>query len=137
MAKDVFHEQVKEALIKDGWTVTHDPLRFKYLEKWVEIDLGAEKLIVADKGTEKIAVEVKSFTEKSTIYAFHGALGQYRNYLRNMRKSNIERVLFLAVPDDVYYDFFEHPYGMDAIEEENLKIIVFDAEGKIIVKWIK
>jgi hypothetical protein len=137
MAKDVFHEHVKEALIKDGWTITHDPFRFKHHEKWVKIDLGAEKLIIADKGTETIAVEVKSFTAKSNMYAFHEALGQYRNYFRNLIKSNIDRVLFLAVPDDVYYDFFEHPYGIEAIEYEELKIIVFDAERKIIVKWIK
>ena len=25
MAKDAFHEQVKNALIKDGWKITNDP----------------------------------------------------------------------------------------------------------------
>jgi XisH protein len=29
MAKDIFHEIVKEALIKDGWTITHDPYQVK------------------------------------------------------------------------------------------------------------
>lgn len=28
MAKDVFHQQVKKALIKDGWIITHDLLQF-------------------------------------------------------------------------------------------------------------
>ena len=27
MTKDIFHEAVKKALIKDGWTITDDPLR--------------------------------------------------------------------------------------------------------------
>ena len=26
MARDLFHDIVKEALIKDGWTITNDPL---------------------------------------------------------------------------------------------------------------
>ena len=24
--KDIYHDTVKNALIKDGWTITHDPL---------------------------------------------------------------------------------------------------------------
>ncbi len=30
MAKDVIHEQVKRALIKNGWTITADPLFLHY-----------------------------------------------------------------------------------------------------------
>ncbi|MEL7508697.1 MAG: element excision factor XisH family protein [Cyanobacteria bacterium J06554_1] len=30
MARDVFHQQVKNALIKDGWHITHDPLPNSY-----------------------------------------------------------------------------------------------------------
>ena len=26
-AKDIYHETVKNALIKDGWTITDDPLK--------------------------------------------------------------------------------------------------------------
>lgn len=29
MAKDIYHEAVREALIKDGWTITHDPFILK------------------------------------------------------------------------------------------------------------
>jgi len=50
-AKDKYHELVKTALVKDGWTITDDPL---YVptgnRKTVKIDLGAER------GEEKIAV---------------------------------------------------------------------------------
>ena len=62
MAKDVFHDIVKEALIKDGWLVTHDPLTLlTRAEGGISTDLGAEKVIVAERGLTKIAVEVKSF----------------------------------------------------------------------------
>ncbi len=82
MAKDIFHNNVKEALIKDGWTITHDPLRLlKREEGGLETDLGAEKLIVAEKGLTKIAVEVKSFQNPSPINDFHTAFGQYQTYI--------------------------------------------------------
>ncbi len=33
MAKDIIHEQVKNALIKDGWTITHDPFPLRIGQK--------------------------------------------------------------------------------------------------------
>ena len=82
MAKDIYHQQVREALIKDGWTITHDPLALENQGERMdyEIDLGAEKLIGAERGTEKIAVEVKSFLKASLTNEFHGILGQYIVY---------------------------------------------------------
>jgi XisH protein len=44
MAKDLFHEAVKKALIKDGWTITDDPLRLLSKEEGgIETDLGLKK----------------------------------------------------------------------------------------------
>lgn len=81
MAKDVFHEQVKKALIKDGWIITNDPLTIRISEAVkVQIDLGAENAIAAERDAEKIAVEIKSFLADSDISEFHTALGQYLNY---------------------------------------------------------
>lgn len=74
-AKDLFHDSVKTALEKEGWTITHDPLKFKYGEVNFQVDLGAEKLIAAEKAGEKIAVEIKSFLNPSAITDFYGALG--------------------------------------------------------------
>ncbi len=137
MAKDIFHEEVKEALIKGGWIITHDPLPVAFKEKNVEIDLGAEPVLGAIKENKLIAVEIKSFIGKSVMYSFHGALGQFINYRRMLRNTEPERVLFLAVPVDVYEDFFLHPFGINAIEEEDLKILVYDPQQKIIVTWIR
>ena len=81
MAKDVFHQQVKNALIKDGWKITHDPLTIRISEAVkLQIDLAAENAIAAERDSEKIAVEIKSFIADSDISAFHTALGQYLNY---------------------------------------------------------
>lgn len=65
MARDVFHDQVKEALTKDGWEITHDPYPLTHLKRKMEIDLGAEKIIAAEKDSVKIAVEIKSFLSHS------------------------------------------------------------------------
>ena len=32
-AKDIYHDQVKTALVKDGWTITHDPLLIRLTKK--------------------------------------------------------------------------------------------------------
>ena len=81
MAKDVFHQQVKEALTKDGWKVTHDPFTIRISEATkLQIDLAAESAIAAERDSEKIAVEIKRFIGDSDISWFHAALRQYLNY---------------------------------------------------------
>ncbi len=38
-AKDIYHNQVKNALIKDGWTITDDPLilSIRHLRKRIKL----------------------------------------------------------------------------------------------------
>ena len=48
-ARDVYHNQVKAALVKDGWRITHDPLPLKWSAKDAFVDLGAEEVLAADK----------------------------------------------------------------------------------------
>ena len=86
MAKDIFHETVRKALEKDGWTITHDPyyLNDKIKNIKYEIDLGAEKLLAAERDSEKIAVEIKSFTKISFRHEFHSVLGQYLIYYKGL-----------------------------------------------------
>ena len=87
MAKDVFHQQVKSALIKSGWKITYDPYLVKITDTIkLQIDLGAESTIGAERDFEKIAVEIKSFISDSDINAFHTALGQYLNYSKGLSK---------------------------------------------------
>jgi hypothetical protein len=79
-AYDTFHDAVKNALIKDGWTITNDPLVIEFGLLNVYIDLGAERLIAAERGNERIAVEIKSFMGPSLLTDFHLAMGQFLNY---------------------------------------------------------
>ncbi len=66
-AKDIYHDNIKNALIKDGWTITDDPYVIQWGRKDLFIDLGAEKLIAASQDGRKIAVESKSFISPSPV----------------------------------------------------------------------
>ena len=101
------------------------------------IDLGAEKLIAAEKQGEKIAVEIKSFIRPSTIYEFHTAVGQYLNYRRALKQRDPERILYLAVPIEIYTSFFTLPFIQESIADYQLKLLTYDAEEEAIVEWIK
>ncbi len=79
-ARDFYHDVVKAALIADGWTITHDPLKLKVGKKNLFVDLGAEQLLAADKEGRKIAVEVKSFLGDSEVEDLEKALGQFILY---------------------------------------------------------
>lgn len=105
MARDWFHYIVRSALEKDEWVITDDPLTIRYGGVDIQIDLGAEKLLAAEKGTEKIAVEIKNFVSASKISEFHTALGQFINYRTALRLEDPKRILYLAVPSAIYSDF--------------------------------
>lgn len=134
MARDKLHEVVKRALEKDGWTITHDPYLLKFVPGQ-EIDLGAEKIIMADRGVDKIAVEVKSFLTASKIYKFYEALGQYISYDIGLKLQEPTRRLFLAIPEKVFKQLMSYTTVPLAFEREHVKIIVVDPIKEKIVEW--
>lgn len=64
-ARDLYHNTVKNALVKDGWTITDDPLTLGIGSTNLFVDLGAERVLGAQKGLRKIAVEIKTFRGSS------------------------------------------------------------------------
>ena len=137
MAKDKYHNLVKKALQQIGWTITNDPLYIPTLKRRLEVDLGAERVIAAEKGNEKIAVEIKRFIGLSEIHEFYKALGQFNYYQLALEDIEIDRVLYLAVPLDIYDTLFTEPLTLKAITRYNIKIIVYNIEEETIEKWIK
>lgn len=136
-AKDKFHESVKKGLQKEEWVITNDPLILKFGEEdEVRIDLGAERLLAAQKGNEKIAVEIKSFLSDSALSDFHLALGQFLNYRLVLKEKDRERILYLAVPIYAYESFFQRDLPKAVIKQYQLKLIVYDPVEEVIVKWI-
>lgn len=138
MARDIFHDTVKRALEKDGWIITHDPYRLRYGIVDVYIDLAAEQTIAAEKEGLKIAVEVKSFAGGSTISEFHTALGQFLNYRVALEVSDEpERVLYLAIPKDVYRTFLRFEPAKTVIDRYKIFLLVYDPNREVIEQWIE
>jgi hypothetical protein len=135
MAKDLFHNVVKTALIKDGWQITEDPLFLKVGGVEFFIDLGAEKLLAAERNGEKIAVEIKSFINTSSIADFHLAIGRFINYRVALKVAEPERKLFLAIPDLAYKTFFQKEFPRMVIQEYQLEVLVYDVANEVIMLW--
>src|SRR5262245_33546988 len=100
-ARDRFYPVVKTALVKDGWRITHDLFRLAWGAKDLYAELGAERLIAADKGTQRIAVEIKSFLGPSPMTDLERAVGQFALYQSILTEREPDRLLYLAVPKDV------------------------------------
>ncbi|MBN8821646.1 MULTISPECIES: element excision factor XisH family protein [unclassified Spirosoma] len=136
MARDLFHELVREALEADGWIITHDPFVLKSGGLRLEVDLAAEQMLAAELGHEKIVVEIKSFIGKSKLNDFYEAKGQYDVYRRGLKKEGVQRKLYLAVDVDVYETFFQKSLIAELLEDELISLLVYDIPMKRIVQWI-
>lgn len=136
-AKDKYHQQVREALENSGWTITHDPYFLQMEGVTFPVDLGAERLIAAEKGNEKIAVEIKSFLGESVPNEFHTALGQYLDYELGLEEQEPERTIFLAIPEKIYQRIQKIPILLKALDKFDVKIILFDPSSETIIQWLK
>lgn len=133
--RDLFHHAVCEALRKEGWRITHDPLTLQVGGVEMFIDLGAEQLLAAEKEGREIAIEIKTFARLSAIYEFHLAVGQYRNYKLALSKEEPERELFLAVPVDTHEQFFALPFVQEAVAYNEIGYFVYEPYEEVIVQW--
>ncbi len=77
--RDSYHDVVKRFLMQEGWIVTHDPYIFGTDPKLLA-DLGAERVIAAERKHEKIVVEIKSFLRTSQVADFENDVGKYSVY---------------------------------------------------------
>ncbi|MDY6804798.1 MAG: XisH family protein [Cyanobacteriota bacterium] len=136
-AKDIYHELVKQALIKAGWTITHDPFSLPWAKRNLSIDLGAEKLLAAENEERKIVVEVKSFLRDSRVADLEQALGQYILYNDILKLTHPERELYLAMPSRAFTDIFEGAkFGKILLDNNRLKLIVFNIDTEEIIEWL-
>ncbi len=137
MAKDLLHNAVKNALIQDGWIITADSYIIETDDVDYQVDLGAEKIISAEKENEKIAVEVKSFIASSFVYEFHRILGQFLNYSLGMEEFEPDRKLYLAVPHQVYKEYFHLSFVQKAVKRYKMKLFIYEPTTLKIIKWKK
>ena len=134
-AKDAFHTIVKTALQKDKWQITHDPYPLVAGSFNLAIDLGAQNVIAAQRGEYKIAVEINSFLGPSKISEFYGALGQFLAYRAALQVQESDRLLYLAVPNNVYEEFFTTSFIQSIVEQHQLYLLIYDIDQEVIKRW--
>jgi len=136
-ARDKYHSELRQALEKDGWLITHDPYVLEMSETSYEVDLGAEKIIAAEKEGMKVAIELKSFLGESLAYDFHEAFGQFLEYRLGIEIQEPDRVIYLALAESKYERLMKLTLPRKAIERYSVSLLIFNPESKNIVQWIR
>ena len=136
-AKDIYHEAVKNALIKDGWTITADPYPLEYEDVELYPDLAIEKISAKEQTQRKIIVEIKSFISPSLIKDFEMALGQYILYRNLIQLAQDEyQEIYLAITDEIYETFFQRKSIKAVVKLNQLALLVINTEKEEVVQWI-
>lgn len=136
-AKNIYHDAVVHALIADGWTITDDPLRISFGSRDLYVDLGAERTTIgAEKGEQRIAVEVQSFLNRSVVRDLEEAVGQYEIYRTVLARSQPDRLLYLAVPRYTFETILAERFGQLIVSELHLRLLVFDDQQERVIRWI-
>jgi hypothetical protein len=136
MAKDIYHNAVKNALIKDGWRILADSYFLQYEDAQLYADLLAEKTLLAEQNDRTIVVEIKSFINPSPMRDFELALGQYIVYRDILDLSEKHYAIYLAVKDTVFESFFQRKSVKAIVKRHQVEFIVFNNEQEEIVSWI-
>lgn len=136
-ARDLYHDAVKAALIKNNWVIIADPYRLQYKDINLYADLAAERPIAVEREDQKIVVEIKSFVGRSLMTDFHLAIGQYKVYQMLLQETAPEYDLYLAIDDITYLNFFRREGIEFLVRASQLKIFVVDIDKQEIVQWIR
>lgn len=136
MAKDIIHDVVKHALVKDGWTITADPYVIAFGDDKLFVDLAAEQTIAAERNNTKIAVEIKSFIGRSPLHDFEIALGQYMLYLGLLELTDPERRLYLAINHIVFATLFQQATLQTIMQRYQLRLIIVNLATQEVQQWI-
>ena len=135
-ARDSVDDAVRHALIKEGWTITNDPFHLRYAEDDLFVDLAAERFLAAEKGSHKIAVEIKTFGGLSQMNELHQAVGQFIVYRDVLERLEPDRDLFLAVPEVIRQTVFAEGVGALVLRREIRRLFSVDVKSEEIVSWM-
>ncbi len=132
-AKDRHHDAVKRALIKDGWSVTAEQVKLSFGDRYLWIDMQAEK----QDQQRIILVEVKELDDVSSpVEALASAVGKYLLYRLGITYTPQNIPLFLAVSEASYVGILSTIMGQSVLAQTQISLLIFDPEQEIIVKWI-
>ena len=90
----------------------------------------------AERGSERIAVEITSFVADSPVRDLQEAVGQFVVYRALLSLAEPDRLLFLGVSTRVYDSVLSEPLGQLVVDEVRLRVLVFDPHQQRVVQWI-
>jgi hypothetical protein len=93
------------------------------------------KVVKAERGMEKIAVEIKSFPGRSKVADLQQAVGQYAVYRAVLRRIEPERKLYLAVSKEIYERVFVPVTGQVVRSEIGIELLVVSVDSEEIISW--
>jgi len=91
----------------------------------------------AEKAGRKIAVEIKGFIGASLLNDLEEALGQFVLYRSLLAQVEPERMVYLAVGEEIFDQIFTDPGGQIVLKETHLRLIVVRFAAEEIVRWIE
>jgi hypothetical protein len=136
-ARDVYHEVVKQVLLKDGWKILKEDYELEYGEDSLYPDFAAERSFIAERNTRKILVEVKSFIGRSFIADLQRAIGQYAMYQNVIEVQGLEFRLYMAISSTVYEERFQSPLAQLMLERGGINLLVFNIKQEVVDQWIE
>jgi hypothetical protein len=89
----------------------------------------------AEKGGQRIAVEVQTFAGPSPVADLQQALGQFTMYRLILAEQQPERTLFLAIPIGVYDGILSEELGVKVVSGTSLRMLVFDPAARKVLRW--
>jgi virulence-associated protein VapD len=92
--------------------------------------------IGAEKGEQRIAVEVQSFLNRSVVRDLEEAVGQYEIYRTVLARSEPDRLLYLAVPRYTFETVLAEQFGQLILSELHLRLLVFNDQQERVIQWI-
>lgn len=132
-AEDYYHQSVVRALIKDGWTITGEQVFLEVRKRKMFIDIQAAKA----SENLVILVEVKGFENAGSVVEYlANTVGKYVLYRAVIKFNELAIPLFLAVPVKAYKSVLSEPLSRLMIQEEDIKLVVFDPDTEEITQWI-
>src|SRR4051812_34774261 len=135
-AKDLIHDAVRAALVKDGWTITDDPFTIEYEDVRVYADLAAERP-ASDRGAaRRIVVEIKSFISPSPVFDLELAIGQYELYRCMLEFTGSDQALYLAVSSATHENVLDGPTVEAVLARLRIALLIVDVEKPEVAKWI-
>lgn len=126
---DTCHEDVAEALRREGWQVENETRR-RYKKRIVNLDLRA---FSEDR---QVFIEIKCFPDLAIPDEQYTAIGQYLLYRTFIRLTKLTHPLYLAVPSTIYKKRFDQVF-LEVIKEYQIKLLIFDPTGKRRLQWIE